>query len=115
MAAVQSAFLNGVGKIHVLLLDGFTDQRFVLAIVVACTLVSLLRIRSLAAPLIKLAVVYYMAFIVALAAMYGPEDVLNMTSLKHLRRTAKAAIVATAICFFTGMLTPKKVRQGAKA
>ena len=108
MANRNNALLEGIVNVEEVLLHGFTDERLVLGLVAVSVLFALLRIRTLAVPFIKLVVVYSATFSLALIALYGHEDLLNLTSLKHLRRTANAATIASALCFFGGFATPKE-------
>ena len=107
-------FLQAVNEFQRLAVDGFSEELFLGALVIACTCFTLFKIRTLSLPLIKLVIVYSMAFGVFLAALYGPEDLLNLTSLRELRRTTRAAALATAVSYMTGFVTPKNVRLMSK-
>ncbi len=115
MSFNQHQVFKPIVDVEHLLLKGFTDPNFALGMLTICVLASVVKIRSLTLPLLKLAIAYVLAFALVLTAMHGHEDLLNFTSLKHLKSTTKAALWATAICFFAGLVTPKKVRTGPKA
>ena len=97
-----------------LLVVGFTTKGFTELVVLISVLFAIVKIRRVFVPLVKLAVLYYSALLLALGAMYGVDDLQSLDSLRHVRRSVKAACVATFVCFATGVATPKCVRQSLK-
>jgi hypothetical protein len=112
-AKAQRALLQFVAGTQQLILDVLTEQRLVLALALLCTAFAIIRIRSLFRPLIKLLIVYTVAFVAILAMLYGPSEVANLNSLKQVKRSAKAAVAASVVCFFLGYFTPKKARRSS--
>jgi len=109
LSAESLASAINTGFIQLLLL--LSQDALVLAFVALSIGFALFKIRKVTVPFVKLAVVYYALFLATLAALYGPEDLMNLTSLKHVRRSTKAALIASVLCFALGLMTPKRARE----